>query len=166
MSSLAAMRALLEKYVEMRAMRLEDSHHPAHDPSARMRALAARFPGALREIDALPLEVIEARIAELEAARGTSAPRWAQQMAEYHAWMRAALALRRAAGPTRDRALALAWIERHEHELPHEMLRGALDGVLRPPRGRLNQWVFACLARAHGESPAAIEARLFGAPRR
>lgn len=161
----SAMRELRDKYVAMRAMRVEHEAGAGGDPRERMRALAARFPGALREIDELPLATIEARIAELDEVLRTEreAPRWAIGLAEYHAWMRAALAIRREAGVERDRDRALAWIEAQPAAgtPSREELREALGAMLRPPDGRLNRWLFERLARREGVSREAIEARLF-----
>lgn len=162
------MRELRDKYVEMRAMRVAHARGEGGDPRERMRALAARFPGALREIDELPLEVIEARIEELDAALAGhhEAPRWAVLLERYHAWMRAVLAIRRAAGAARDHARALAWIEGapEEHGGPRrEELRAALDAILRPPAGRLSRWIFERLGREEGLEASQVEAALFPA---
>ncbi len=164
----ARVRELREKYLEMRAMRVAHANGEGGDPRRRMRALAARFPGALREIDELPLEVIEARIEELDAALAgrREAPRWAVLLERYHAWMRAVLAIRRAAGAERDHARALAWIEgapEEEGGPRREELRAALDAILRPPEGRLNRWIFERLGRDAGLDPAQAEAALFPA---
>lgn len=166
------MRELRDKYVEMRAMRHEDAERPGGDPRARMRALAARFPGALREIDELPLAVIDARIEELERIIDgeIAPPRWARAMVDYHAWMRAALGVRRAAGRRRERARALAWVEASYRptpaDPPRDAIRAVIDDVLRPPAGRLNRWIFAHLAELHGVAAAALEAELFPSRRR
>jgi hypothetical protein len=163
-------RQLREKYVEMRAMRIEDASGGG-DPRGRMRALAARFPGALREIDELPFATIERRIEELDRVieHSVAPPRWARALADYHGWMRAALALRRYAGRDRDRDRALAWIDARYRPEPDEpppgALRAAVDAVLRPPHGRLNRWVFAMLAERHGASPSELEAEAFPSSR-
>src|SRR5262249_44671265 len=92
--------ALLEKYVEMLALRTLDAEGALADPKPRMRALAARFPGALREIDELPLETIHARIRSLEKTtkeRGEPAE-WMLAMAHFHDAMRDVLAIKRIVG--------------------------------------------------------------------
>lgn len=132
-----------------------------------MRALAARFPGALREIDLLPDALLDARIAELEAVCGAGSPppRWACAVADYHAWMRIALTLRREAGPGRDRARAIRWIETlyrpAADEPPPDEVRAVLHPVLHPPEGRLNRWIFTYLAPRHGLSPGELESEIF-----
>ena len=56
----ASIRAeLLAKYRQMRRMRLEDEAEPGADRRDQMRDLAGRWPGALREIDELPIWYIE-----------------------------------------------------------------------------------------------------------
>ena len=68
---------------------------------AELKALAAEFPGSLRELDTLPEEELHARAQALEsaAAGGEPAP-WMAWMIAYHRLMRTALAIRR--GETSD----------------------------------------------------------------
>jgi hypothetical protein len=163
-----ALSELRAKYVELRAMR-SDRVREDHDVEGRMRALAERFPGALREIDELSIDRIDARIAALDAAlEGREpVPRWAVYLAEYHAWMRAALAMRRAAGRDRDRARALAWIEAHEGDPPGPEILEEIDALLRPPQGRLSRWVLARIASRAGLALEEVEAEAFPpSPRR
>ncbi len=161
------MRTLREKYAEMRALREADAHADVVDPRPRLRALAARFPGALRELDELPLDVIVSRLAELEAVeRGElPVPRWARAQCLYHGWMRAALGARRAAGRDRDRGRAARWIETQhrpgDDDPSVDALAQALDGVLRPPHGRLNQWAFERVAEELATDRADVERLLF-----
>src|SRR5690348_5331934 len=58
----AALQKLVVKYTEMRRLRILALEAPHADPRAEMAALAAQFPGALREIDELPLEEIDVRL--------------------------------------------------------------------------------------------------------
>ena len=67
---------------------------------AALRAFAAEWPGALKELDTLPTEEIERRAAA--CAAGVDEP-WMAWSARYHELMRAALAIRR--GETVRRAL-------------------------------------------------------------
>ena len=68
------LRALRDKYEQM--LRLRQLHARAKteldfiepDPRPAMAALARLYPGALREIDELPVELITARIEELTVA--------------------------------------------------------------------------------------------------
>ena len=68
------LRALRDKYEQMLCLRQlharakQDPEFVEPDPRSAMAALARDYPGALREIDELPIEDIERRIAELAAA--------------------------------------------------------------------------------------------------
>lgn len=127
-------RELREKYAELRALRTDTS---GADPTARMRALAARFPGALREIDVLPLETIDARLLALDAVlAGAPEERWMRVAAAFHVAMRAAL--------DRKRAGASA----------------------RAPSGRLTDLVWAELTERFGEPTSALRVLVFGPRRR
>src|SRR5580692_9887997 len=88
---------LRSKYEEMLRMRLFDENHPGGDPRREMAALAARFPGALRELDEAPLERIRARLAALSQCLGTGAPpeRWMCATVLFHRLTRGALAAKR-----------------------------------------------------------------------
>lgn len=99
-SQLAALR---DKYREMVRLRQLDAAGLAGDPRAEMRALAQRFPGALREIDVRTLDDLEARLALLEAAhRGEqAAPAWAALQLSFHDCLRLALEVKRSAGVAR-----------------------------------------------------------------
>lgn len=92
-----AVASLLEKYREMLRLRLADRDGTLADPRPAMRALAARFPGALREIDEIPLEALIARIDELDRAPG-AAP-WMRAHARYHELLRAKLAAKSERAP-------------------------------------------------------------------
>jgi hypothetical protein len=89
----ARIRALLGKYQAMRALRI--AQH-ATAPRAELLALARAFPGALRELDQLPLEQIEARMQALEhvLATGRAPEAWMALQSAYHGFMRAALRIR------------------------------------------------------------------------
>src|SRR5690349_11775808 len=95
----AAILALLDKYREIKRLREEHARGEPEHPRLRMRALAARFPGALRELDELPMEEIDARLSLLDAAlaRVHPAPAWIALQFAYHGWMRAALRIKRIA---------------------------------------------------------------------
>lgn len=162
----AALDALLSKYVEMKRLRVADAEQTLADPRDAMRTLAARFPGALREIDVLPMDEIDARIAALERSlTEAEAPiaTWMIALSRYHAWLRIALQIRREAGPrTLEAARAL------EAAIPE--LRALDDAtlamMLRPPAGRLNAVVLARVALEIGVDAAEIESCLAPRPRR
>jgi hypothetical protein len=98
---------------------------------AELRAFAAVWPGALKELDTLPTDEIERR-ARL-CADGGDEP-WMAWSLRYHELMRAALAIRR--GDDAPDAGGDAAID-------EEFARA----VTRPLHGRINVVVFAALAR-------------------
>jgi hypothetical protein len=160
------------KYAEMLAMRIEHADG-REDPSRvrpRMSDLAARFPGALREIDRLELFEIERRVARLDAfieAAGEEEP-WMEAVAHFHRLARGALSAKRWLGGRRvvDDSLVLAFV-RETAPLPfaHEIQswRADLATIASPPRGRLMDVVFARLARELGVTDAGARELVFGA---
>lgn len=149
----AALADLVAKYTEMRRLRVEAVELPSADPRPALAALAARFPGSLREIDELPLEEITSRIAALESAvaDAKTAEPWMEAIALFHELTRGALDAKRILAGRKDlddearlefdRAVAAlgeregarAWTDR-------------LDDIARPPRGRVTDLVFERLA--------------------
>lgn len=141
--------------------------------------LAEEFPGALRELQTLPLEVLEARAAALAAAVGGAAPEpWMLWMGDYHALLRAALRIKRRlrrGAPLND-AAAEALAKEVSKEVASAVLgageaaseggvvlvdRTFVRAVAHPPGGRLNQVVFERLAMLHGSPAEVIAAALF-----
>ena len=108
---------LRAKYEEMRELRRTDDG--SYDPRERMVALATQFPGALREIDTLPMDEIEHRIEALSKAERdpSHAMPWMKAQSRFHELTREALRARRAEGELEGEAL-----EREKRE------RKALDG--------------------------------------
>jgi hypothetical protein len=96
---------------------------------AALRAFAAEWPGALKELDTLPTDEIERRVRA--CADGDDEP-WMAWSARYHELMRAALAIRRSDGSV----AATARVD-----------EAFVAQVKRPRHGRLNVVVFAELAR-------------------
>ncbi len=90
------LRALAEKYSTLAEMRRSDARGEPHRPDAFYRALAARFPGALKELDRLPLEEIDRRVRELgRVLGGGEASAWMIAVGAYHARLRELLAAKR-----------------------------------------------------------------------
>jgi hypothetical protein len=170
-SDLAALRA---KYEEMLRLRLEAGDG---DPRRAMAALASRFPGALREIDELPLEDIRDRIDALRAAEGGSpAAAWMRAMHLFHAMTRGALCAKKwladrghARAPAIDAATAAAF-EREAGSLcwgeDAIAWRGDLARVASPPRGRVTELVYERIAAALGVSTDDARLLVFGPSRR
>lgn len=96
----AVVSRLREKYAEIFALR--DAHTRGEDPpdvKERMRALASRFPGALRELDRLPREAIVDKLAALGSVHeGAAIPPWMVAIDRYHRWLRVGLRRRSALG--------------------------------------------------------------------
>jgi hypothetical protein len=96
--------------------------------TAELRAFAAEWPGALKELDTLPTEEIARRV-QL-CVEGGGEP-WMAWSLRYHELMRAAFAVRRG-----EAGVAVAAVDEAFARL-----------VKRPPHGRINVVVFAALAR-------------------
>jgi hypothetical protein len=164
---------LRSKYVEMRRLRVADASGEAGDPRADMAELARRFPGALREIDELPLEVIEARIEALGAALGdpSRVEAWMAPLAMFHAMTRGALAVKRwlAGRKVVDDECAQAFAV-EAPSLPHgdDAMQwcGDLARLASPPRGRVTDLVFERIAQRLGVGEAEARVMAFGVPRR
>jgi len=157
----AALRALARKYEIMSELRasLPPAVEPSADDRARLRALAAEFPGALRELDTLATdEIARRRDALTAAAAGGAVEDWMHWLDGYHAHMRAALAIKRALtggaiAPDEQQAIARA------SGVPVDDVFVA--AVAAPPHGRLNVVVFDRLAAATGVSAKTIWDTLF-----
>jgi hypothetical protein len=156
------LRALRDKYEQILCLRRiharakEEPDFVEPDPRPAMAALARRYPGALREIDVLPMAVIERRITELEAAEvdASRIAMWMNAQAEFHRLARGALATKRwLAGrtptPEIDEAFAKALSTMPERD---DALSWADDlaAVAKPPRGRVMDLVYARLAAVLG----------------
>jgi hypothetical protein len=154
------LHALSRKYALLGELRRR------HDekPPAELGPLAREFPGALRELDALPLDEIDRRSSSVDQALG-GGPTEAllEWVSAYHALMRAALAIKRALRGRRqlprDEALALADSTSHEFGVSCDV--ELVVAVGNPPSGRLNEVVFLRLSRTFGVSPARLRTALF-----
>jgi len=136
---------------------------------SQLRGLARAFPGALRELDTEPLEVIESRVAALaRAARGGPSEPWMHWMVAYHAVMRAALWLKprlaRGAAFSRDAEELAALLARAPTcRIPLDL--AFVERVARPPSGRLNRVVFRVLGEVFELDGDALWDGLFPARR-
>ena len=164
------LRQLREKYTEIRRLRLEAESVSAPDPKPAMRRLAERFPGALRELDGLPMGDVEGRIRALTCALGGEpAPSWAAILCGYHALFRACLRIKRTVALTaaaEGRSPELDDVRRHLRDgyLPDgdepsgPSLLPFAATLLKPPEGRLHPWVVAQVAERLGVPSEAVEA--------
>lgn len=155
----AELEALAGKYREMIALRAD----VRVKDETRLKALAARFPGALRELDTRTMDSLETRLRELEGAlAGADAPGWASVQIRFHGWLRVALRMRTEG--VVDVASARAWVTTYVPADAGDPLREALDEaalttLLAPPDGRVSLAARAML----GVDDEELDALLFGA---
>lgn len=165
-----ALAALAEKYRALRALRAPVEDASTQRPTEALRALARKFPGALRELDQLTDHELERRSAMVaEAQRGGPPDPLLTLLVGYHGLVRAMLCVRHLL-----RALPATASDAECNELlrarypngwgmpPLAWFRGeALAAARRPPGGRVNPYVFGALAHAAGRSPRDVEVALF-----
>jgi hypothetical protein len=162
---------LLEKYREMRELRVHREAGTLTDPRARLRLLAARFPGALREIDERPMAEIDARIDALEVLRGdaTRAPApWMVATYHFHRELRSRLRTKRWLAGRRAVDDALRERFAREHASVPELLRmqDDLAAIAQPAGQRLSLDAMAAAARLASVTVEEAKRLIFGATRR
>ncbi len=141
--TLAELTALARKYRELAILRARRERGDPLRPEERthrrtaFRDLAKRFPGALRELDALPAAELAARATEVDeeiarVARGEPAGTWVRVVVDFHRTLRALLDDKRAR-PWRapgGRLMNLVWAALEErHELPRPTLEALMFGM-------------------------------------
>jgi hypothetical protein len=132
----AVLDALARKYRALVALRARRDEGGAPATRDELRALAAEFPGCLRELDTLgPGELARRAAAAAAAAAGAAREPWMDWIAAYHATMTDALAAR------------------------------ARGEEIDAPEGRLNVLVLRALGARFGVAASAIADTLFP-PRR
>jgi hypothetical protein len=128
-----------------------------------LRALAREFPGALRELECLPLDALDRRLtAATAAAGGGELEDWMLWMIAYHRRMRIALAVKRKlteGEPLATEAAAVARYVRMELREPCDV--ALVRRIARPPGGRLNRLVFELLEGELGRPGPELERALF-----
>jgi hypothetical protein len=173
------LRALRDKYERMLALRAahararEDASFVEPDPRPEMAKLALEYPGSLREIDVLPLNVIAARIDALALAerRPAAAEPWMIAQVTFHHYARGALATKRwLAGRKRITVAIRASFELDAATLSRgnaaALFAADLEQVASPPRGRLMDVVHAKVALALEVTESEARALVFGGPTR
>ncbi len=156
---------LLEsKYAEILALRqARDRGEPMPEKHV-FKALAERFPGVLRELDTLPLEVVENRLLALRAA-GVDGPiePWMAWMSAYHALVRVALSIKLRTAKRQelspDRLIFLA--RTAGTEVGFGVDEQFVMEVARPRAGRINAVVMARLETMFGVPEMEIRKALF-----
>ena len=148
---LVSLRTKYERLLALRQLHdraKSDASFREPDPKSEMTTLARTWPGALRELDELPVDVIRTRIAALDRALGDASriERWMLAQHAFHRLARGALAAKRWLGK-RKRITAAVRSEFEAHA-PREARAwsDALADVASPPRGRLMDLVFARVA--------------------
>ena len=127
-----------------------------------LRALAREFPGALRELECLPLDAVDSRLAAvLGAIEGEPVEPWIEWMVAYHQRMRLVLAVKRRLAERPAERDAGSVIEHVFLELGERCDGALLLAVARPPAGRLNRLVFDLRERERERPGAELEAALF-----
>jgi hypothetical protein len=171
------LHALRDKYERMLRLRLlhararEEPGFVEPDPRPAMAELASDFPGALREIDELSLDVIRQRIDAVAAAERdeSKATPWMRAHVSFHRLARGALTVKRwleGRPLTPDLAAAFA---RALPSLPNAgeaaVWSTDLAAIAEPPRGRIMDLVYARLAEELGTDVASARATVMP-PRR
>lgn len=156
--------ALDGKYAQIEALRRARERGEEVPERTVFKELAAQFPGALRELDMLPMSVIEARRQALaRVLGGDSIEPWMAWIVTYHALMRIALwiKLRTAKQPdvTMDRAAFL--VRGIEREFGFGVEEQFVVDVARPHAGRLNAVVLGRLEKLFGVSASEIREAIF-----
>jgi hypothetical protein len=165
---------LKEKYSELQRLREEDARGDRGDVRLRLTALAARFPGSLRELDDLPPAMLTRRIDALSAAvaDGTRVESWMIATTMFHELARGALAAKHWLSGRRDRravdgatreafaSASLRFPDDARGWIDH------LDRLARPPRGRISEAVFERVGHALEMSAQDARELVFGMSRR
>jgi hypothetical protein len=129
-----------------------------------MTVLSRTWPGALRELDELPLDEIRSRIVALDRALADAAriERWMVAQDAFHRLARGALAAKRWLGKRKRITADLR--AAFDEGAPHEARAwgDSLAEVASPPRGRLMDLVYARVASELETSAADARRLVFG----
>ncbi len=157
--------ALEGKYTQLEALRRARERGEPIPERAYFKALAERFPGALRELDTLPMHVIEERIVQLrQTLGGESVAPWMAWVAAYHRLMRVALWIKlrtakdRHFGNERMAFLQLGIADEFGFGMDESFIRN----VAEPVGGRIHAVVFARLEGMFGVTEVEIRSVVLG----
>lgn len=138
-TTLEALRALLEKYDLLLGLHAGEPGRTVERRDA-MRAVAARFPGALREWDQLPQAVLAARRTRVASIVATALPGGAGQLPEdAEPWLRYSLEL---------------------HGTLRSLLVRRRSQTIEPGR-RLSEAAYVEIATRHGVTVTAVKQAIF-----
>lgn len=158
------LQRLAAKYAELITLRRERALGHELPPKRVFRELAGEFPGALWELDRLPLEALELRSAALRAAsEGGPRAAWMDWLFAYHALFRGALAVKARLRARRSlhagEASELAKVATRAARLP--LGPGFVEASARPPGGRLAEVVWAAMEEHFAERAEVMRGVLF-----
>jgi hypothetical protein len=156
--------ALARKYHSLSELRRSQYNVRLFDYRFLVRRLAHEFPGALRELDILPLIEIERRAEVLLAAsEGGVIEPWMEWMHSYHLMMRAALAIKKRLEGRRvlsePSLIDIAGDVSRESGVRCDIQ--FVREVANPPLGRVNTVIFRRLSVEFGAAPSALGRVLF-----
>jgi hypothetical protein len=165
--TLESVAEIVDKYRLLEALRLGEPGRTIERREA-MRAIAERFPGALREWDEASLEEIQRRRTEAEfvlgamldgaeaGSAGLAERDWLRFSMLVHGRLRRALRIKRwLGGRAIDDALA------RDAEVLHEATRAELEAIAEPPSRRISESIYRQVAEEEGISVEALKAALF-----
>lgn len=155
---------LEEKYAQLEALRRARERGEPIPERAVFKALAERFPGALRELDKLPMEALEKRREQLALAlSGGLVERWMVWMVAYHVLMRVALwvKIRTAKQPAVTPERMVFLVRGVEKEFGFGVEEAFVSDVARPRAGRINAVVLGRIAGMFGVTEADVRGGLF-----
>jgi hypothetical protein len=162
--------ALARKYRALASLRRDRADGKPIPAREVFRDLADEFPGALRDLDTLPMNVIDARLTLLEACLAGHAERETWMAIEHanHAWLRAALMLKRRLRKRRvvseEDALRLA--DEVSARVGVAVDAAFVCEVAAPREGRLRTVVATRVARACGITVEQVRAAVSTAHKR
>jgi hypothetical protein len=152
--------ALARKYAALIDLRRRRDAGGDAAGGGALKALAAEFPGCLRELDTLgPAELERRARACADVARGAAAEPWMAWIAAYHALLRGALAVRAPSPAAAGDVEALA--ARATDAAGLALDAAFVAAVLAPPGGRVGVVVLRALAARFDVPAATIAAALF-----
>ena len=153
--------ALARKYATMLALREAHDRGEGVASNATLRALAGEFPGALHEIDRLPMELLRQRADATERAchdPAAVAP-WMDRVIAWHALLGAALRAKRAHLRHADDGGSLAAALTAESGVTVDA--AFARSLAAPVGGRIVPLVVAAVAAHFAEEVDALRATLF-----